>query len=115
MVWQNNTFTLNSNGLPSLHVRVTLVKQLLEAKMRLKTLIHPFYLSQYIVDCGLHIVFEASTYKDIDWLRVGLQIRDVKMRLTNFWEVFVRLRCPFRSISSITTNDLTKKASIRKT
>ena len=60
-----------------------------------------FTMLQYIMNCGLRIAFGTTTHSDRERSRVGLQFCEVKMRLTTFLEVFMRLKSLILSIASM--------------
>ena len=50
-----------------------------------------FTMLQYIINCGLRITFGTTTQSDRERSRVGIQFYEVKMRLTTFLEMLIRL------------------------
>ena len=56
---------------------------------------------QYIMNCGSRIAFGTTTHSDRERSRVRLQLCEVKMRLTTFLEVFMRLKSLILSIASM--------------
>ena len=67
-----------------------------------------FTMSQCIVNCGLCIAFGTMTHSDCQRSRVGLHFCEVKMRLTTFWEVFMRLKRLLFSIASMLNSGSSK-------
>ena len=63
-----------------------------------------FTMLRYIINCGLRIAFGTTTHSDRERSRVGLQLCEVKMRLTTFLDVVKRLISLYFNISSIISN-----------